>query len=182
MRRIFWLGATLVLFAATLGLTAWSDFKDLGHQREWDVVAANATEAELAGIRVGVREARAAVVDSKPDRAFLHVRFDLRGSPEAAKSWVDCRASLRGANGETWLPIYDYRIRGAIKILAPDGKDNGNCSTASLSETGPVTFDQIYRLPTSALDNLTLHVSGYGTRPSALAFELRPTVRTFKSE
>lgn len=182
MRRVLWLGATLVLFTATLGVTAWSDVKDLGHQREWDVVAANAAEAELAGVRVGVREARAAVVDTKADRALLFVRLDLQGSPEAAKSWVDCRASLRGANGETWLPLYDYRIRGAIKMLAPDGKDNGNCSTTAVSETGPVSFDQIYRLPTSSLDNLTLHLSGYGTRPSALAFKLRPTIRTLKSE
>lgn len=182
MRRVLWLGATLVLFTATLGVTAWSDVKDLGHQREWDVVAADAAEAELSGVHVGVREARAAVVDTKADRALLFVRLDLQGSPEAAKSWVDCRASLRGANGETWLPIYDYRIRGAIKMLAPDGKDNGNCSTTAVSETGPASFDQIYRLPTSSLDNLTLHVSGYGTRPSALAFKLRPTIRTLKSE
>ncbi|WP_152979695.1 hypothetical protein [Mesorhizobium sp. 1M-11] len=182
MRRVIWLGATLVLLATTLGVTAWSDFKDLGHQREWDVVAAQAAEAELAGIRVGVREARAAVVDAKPDRAFLFVRFNLQGSPEAAKSWIDCSASLQGAGGETWLPLYDYRIRGAVKILASDGKDNGNCNPGAVSGTGPVTFDQIYRLPTAALDNLTLHVSGYGTRPSALAFKLKPTIRTFKSE
>jgi hypothetical protein len=182
MRQVFWLGATLILFAATLGLTAWPDYRDLAHQREWNVMRAEAAEGELAGLRVGVREVHAAVVDSRPDRALLHVRFDLQGSPAAAKAWVDCRASLRGEGGETWLPLYDYSIRGAIKILAPDGKDNGDCNPRAVPEAGPVTFDQLYRLPVSALGNLTLYVSGYGTRPAALALEIKPTVRTFKSE
>jgi hypothetical protein len=182
MKQMLWLGVTLILFTATLGLTAWPDFQDLAHQREWNVVRAEAAQGELAGVLVSVREARAAVVDSMPDRALLHVRFDLRGSPAAANSWVDCRASLRGEGGETWLPLYDYSMRGAIKILAPDGKDNGDCNPGAVSEAGPVTFDQLYRLPMSALGNLTLRISGYGTRPAALALEVKPTVRTFKSE
>lgn len=182
MRGTLWLGVTLILFAATLGLTAWPDFRDLSHQREWNVVPADAAEGELAGLRVGVREARAAVVDSRPDRALLHVRFDLQGSPAAATAWVDCRASLRGAGGETWLPLYDYSMRAAIRILAPDGKDNGDCNPGTVSQAGPVIFDQIYRLPVSALGNLTLHLSGYGTRPAALALDIKPMVRTFKSE
>lgn len=182
MRQALWLGVTFVLFVATLGLKGWPDFRDLAHQREWDVTSADGAEGALAGVRVGVREARAAVVDSQPDRALLHVRLDLQGAPEAAKSWIDCRASLRGAGGETWLPLQDYSIRDAIRILAPDGKDNGNCSPGTVSEAGPATFDQIYRIPASALDDLTLRVSGYGTRPSALAFEIEPTVRVFRSQ
>jgi hypothetical protein len=182
MRRALWLGATFVLFAATVGLTGWSDFRTFAHQQEWNVVTADSAEGTLAGVRVGVRGAHAAIVDSRPDRAILHVRFDLQGSPEAANSWVDCRASLRGSGGETWLPLNDYSVRGAIKILAPDRRDNGDCNTGAVSGTDPVTFDQIYRVPASVLDDLTLHISGYGTRPSALAFEIEPTVRMFKSE
>jgi hypothetical protein len=182
MKQTLWLGTTLVLFATMLGLLAWPDLRDLSHQREWNIIRADAAEGELAGLRVGVREVRAAVVDSRPDRALLHVRFELQGMTEAAKSWVDCRASLRGGGGETWLPLHDYRIRDAIKILAPDGKDNGDCNTLAVPEAGSAAFDQIYRLPASALENLTLHVSGSGTRPAALAFKIRPTVRTFKPE
>ncbi|MBS7544000.1 hypothetical protein [Ancylobacter oerskovii] len=180
MRQIFWLGTTLVFFTATLGLTAWPDLKDLAHQREWRVARVSTAEGELAGIRVEVRDARAAVVESKPDRALLLVRLDLQGPPEAAASWVDCRISLRGADGAVWLPLHSHSTRGAAKILAPDGKDNGTCNTRSVSGDAPATFDQLYRLPSSALDDLTLHVSGYGTRPSALAFDIKPTVRTFK--
>lgn len=182
MRRTLWLGATLVLFAATLGLTGWPDFKDLAHQREWNVTRAETAEEALAGVQVSVREAHASVIEGGADRALLHLRVDLQGTPEAAAAWVDCRASLRGADGKTWLPLTSYFIRGAIKILASDGKDNGNCSLAAVSGTGPATFDEIYRIPASALDNLTLHVSGYGTRPAALAFEIEPTVRVFKAE
>lgn len=179
MKNLRWLAATLVLFVITLVLTGWSGFKDLGHQREWRAVSANSAEGELGGVHVGVREVRAAVVDNRPDRALLFVRIDLRGPRSAVESWVDCRASLQAADGQRWLPIHGYSVRGAIQILASDGKDNGNCNPSGVTEDDPASFDQIYRLPTSALDNLTLKVSGYGTRPAALAFSIRPEVRRF---
>ncbi|MCP8896490.1 hypothetical protein KYK29_16310 [Shinella daejeonensis] len=182
MKNLRWLAVTAVLFTATLCVTGWSVLKDLGHQREWKAVSVSGAEGELDGIRVGVREARAAVVDNKPDRALLFVRIDLQGLQTNAQSWVDCRASLRSSDGQMWLPIYDYSIRGAIRILASDGKDNGDCNPTEVTESSPTTFDQIYRLPASALDDLTLRVSGYGTRPAALAFPLKPEVRRFKAE
>jgi len=181
MKNLRWFGVTFVLFAVTVVLAGWSDFRDLTHQREWKAISINAAEGELDGIRVGVREVRAAVVDNTPDRALLFVRIDLQKSQTNIKSWVDCRASLQAADGQTWLPLYGYSIRGAIRILASDGKDNGNCDPTDVKENGPITFDQIFRLPTSALDNLTLRVSGYGTRPSALSFPLKPDVRRFKA-
>ncbi len=181
MKTLGWIATTTILLLATLGLTGWSGFKNIGHQREWSAVTVDGAEGELHGVRVGVREARAAVVDSKPDRALLFVRIDLQGPQASIASWVDCRASLRSPDGQTWLPIYDYSIRGAIQILASDGKDNGNCNPVDVTENGPTTFDQIYRLPASALDNLVLNVSGHGTRPAALAFSIKPDVRMFKT-
>lgn len=181
MKNLRWLAVTVVLFVVTFGLTGWSDFKNLGHQREWKAVLVDAAEGELDGIRVGVREMRAAVVDNTADRTLLFVRIDLQGSQKNVASWVDCRASLQASEGRTWLPIYGYSVRDVIQILASDGKDNGNCDPTDVSENSPSTFDQIYRLPTSALDDLTLRVSGYGTRPSALAFPLKPEVRRFKA-
>jgi len=182
MTNLRWLAVTVVLFAVASVLVGWSDFKDLAHQREWKAVSVDAAEGELDGIRVGVREVRAAIVDSKPGRALLFVRLDLQGSQENLASWVDCRASLHAEDGRRWLPLYDYSVRSAIQILASDGKDNGNCNPTTITENGPTTFDQIYRLPASVLDNLTLRVSGYGTRPSALAFSIKPEVRTFRAD
>ncbi|HWL57650.1 MAG TPA: hypothetical protein VNQ78_13395 [Paracoccus sp. (in: a-proteobacteria)] len=181
MKNLGWLAVTLALFIVTLVLTGWPAFKDLGHQREWKAVAASSTEGELHGIQVGIREVKAAVVDNRPDRALLFLRMELQGPQSAMESWTDCRASLQSASGERWLPIEGYSIRAAIQILASDGKDNGNCSPAGVTGNAPATFDQIYRLPAGELDNLTLKVSGYGTRPEALAFPIRPEVRRFPS-
>lgn len=181
MRHLIWLGITLVLFVATLGLTGWSDATDLAHQREWNVVNADASAGELDGIRVRVRDARAAIADNNADQALLLVRLDRQGSSEAASAWVDCRASLQGPGGEVWLPLHTAPASRAIQFLAPDGKDNGTCNSASPGEGGAATSDQIYRLPAAALDHLTLHVSGYGTRPAALSFQLKPTVRIIES-
>jgi len=180
MKHLAWLALTLALFAATLLLTEWSDTRDLSHQREWDVARADGAEGELDGLRFSVREARAVVVASKPDRALVLVRLAVQGSPKAASQWIDCRASLRGKGGETWLPLYTASSSGAIRLMAPDGKDNGTCLVSGVSETGPTLSDHLYRLPSADLDDLTLRVSGYGTRPSALAFPIRPTVRTIK--
>ena len=153
---------TTVLFAVTLVLAGWSGFKDLSHQREWKVVPVNAAEGELNGIRVGVREVRASVLDNGSDRSLLFVRIDLQGSEADARSWTDCLVSVQDASGRTWLPLYGF-VRGAIEILASDGKDHGFSGFADVNENSPTTYDQIYRLPKSALDNLSLYVSGYGT-------------------
>ena len=181
MKNLRWLALTCVLFVATLGLTGWSSFTELGHLREWKTVSVESTQGELDGVRVTLREARAAVVEANPDRALLFVRIDLQGPQASLESWLDCRVSLQAADGQRWLPVYGGMIRGAIQILASDEKDHGNCSPANVTGEGATTFDQIYRLPRSALDNLTLKVSGYGTRPSALAFSIKPDVREFKS-
>jgi len=182
MRHVVWLGIALALFVAALGLTGWSDFRDLAHQREWNVAQADAAEGELEGLCVRVMEAQAVVVESRPDRGLLLVRLDLEASPDAAPAWVDCRASIRGENGEIWLPLYGTDVSGAVQLLASDGKDNRPCNLAALAESGRATADQLYRLPRAALDRVTLHVSGYGTRPSALAFEIEPAVRTIQPE
>jgi len=181
MKNLRWLGVTTVLLAVTLVLAGWSDFRDLSHQREWKVTTVNASEGELNGIRVGVREVRASVLDNGSDRALLFVRIDLMGSEAGARSWVDCRPSLQDVNGRMWLPLQGF-MRGAIEILASDGKDHGFCGFEGVNQNNPTTYDQIYRLPRSALDGLSLHVSGYGTRPSALSFPLKPEVREFKAE
>ena len=181
MRNLRWFVVTTVLFTVTLGFTGWSGFRNLGQQREWKAVLVDGIAGELDGLRVGIREVRASVIDSVPDRALLFVRIDFQGAQANAQSWGDCRASLHAPDGSTWLPMQSYSIRGAIKILASDGKDNGNCNLTEVTEKGPTAFDQIYRLPISALDDLTLRVSGYGTRPAALAFPLKPEVRRFRA-
>lgn len=81
MKHLAWLALTLALFAATLLLTEWSDTRDLSHQREWDVARADGAEGELDGLHFSVREARAVVVASKPDRALVLVRLAVQGSP-----------------------------------------------------------------------------------------------------
>ena len=182
MRHVIWLGIALALFVATLGLSGWSDFRELARQREWNVPQANASEGELEGLRVRVTEAQAVVIESRPDRGLLLVRLDLEASPAAASAWVDCRVSIRGENGEVWLPLHDLEATGVMRLLASDGKDNRPCNPAAVAESGRVTADHLYRLPRAVLNRVTLHVSGYGTRPSALAFEMRPTVRTVKPE
>ncbi|OQM74178.1 hypothetical protein [Manganibacter manganicus] len=181
MKNLRWLGVTTVLFVVTLVLAGWSDFKELSQQREWNVVRVNADEGELGGIRVGIREIRASVLDNGSDRSLLFVRIALLGSEADARSWGDCLVSVQDTSGRKWLPLYGF-IRGAIEILAPDRKDHGFCGFANINENSPTTYDQIYRLPKSALDNLSLHVSGYGTRPAALSFPLKPEVREFKAE
>ncbi len=181
MRDLRWIAVATVLFTVTLGFTGWSGFRNLAQQREWNTILVDGVAGKLEGVRVGVREARASVIDSVPDRALLFVRIDLQGAQASAQSWGDCRVSLHAPDGSTWMPIQSYSIRGAIRILAADGKDNGNCNPTEVTENGPIAFDQIYRLPISALDDLTLRVSGYGTRPAALAFPLRPEVRRFKA-
>lgn len=182
MRHVLWLGIALALFAVTLVVTGWSDFRDLAHQREWNVVRADAAEGELEGLRVRVTEAQAVVIESRPERGLLFVRLDLEASSETASAWVDCRASIRGENGEIWLPLYDMAVSGVVQLLASDNKDNRPCNLSGLVESGRTTVDQLYRLPRAALDRVTLHISGPGTRPSALAFEISPNVRTIKPE
>ena len=181
MRNLRWLAATFVLFLVTLVLSGGSDFRDLGHVREWKAVPVDAADGELDGIRVGVREVKAAVVDTTPDRALLFVRVALQGPQDSIDRWVDCRVSVQTPDGSMWLPVYGPAVRGVIQTLASDGEDNSNCLVANISEDGPTSFDQLYRLPRSALDNLSLHVSGHGTRPSALSFPLRPEVREFRT-
>ena len=169
------------LFTAKLdGLRSAGAISYTAHGEE--VARADASEGELEGLRVRVTEAQAVVIESRPDRGLLLVRLDLEASPDAASAWVDCRASIRGENGEVWLPLYDPAVSGAVRLLASDGKDNRPCNVSVLGESGRATADQLYRLPRAALGRVTLHVSGYGTRPSALAFEVRPTVRTIAPE
>jgi len=181
MKNLRWSVLAVVLFGATLSLEGWSGLTDLSHQREWKASSVDGDVGELDGVRVAVREVRAAVVDNKPDRGLLFVRVELQGPPASMASWVNCDVSLQASDGRRWLPVYGYAVRGAIKALASDGKDNGNCRLAGVNEKSGTHFDQIYRLPTSVLDDLTVHVSGYGARPAALVFAVKPEVRTFKS-
>ena len=182
MTNLRWLAITGALFGVTLVVTGWSPFRDLAHQREWQASVVSSSEAELAGIRVGVREVKAAVIDNKPDRGLLFVRIDLQGPKEAMDAWLECRVTLQTPDGRMWQPLSSYEARGAIRMVASDGKSHDSCYPPSVHNDAPTVFDQLYRIPTAVLDELTLHVSGFGTRPEALAFELDPEVRTFKTQ
>lgn len=176
-----WLATTAVLFVATWTITGWSSLMELRHWREWEAVKLEAAEGELDGIRVRVREVTAAVVDNRPERGLVYVRIDVQGAPEKMAAWMVCHITLLSPSGQTWQSLYQHEVRGAIKILAPDGKDNGDCNLSDVNENQPTSFDLIYRLPSAAFDDLTLSVSGYGVRPAALRFPVKPEVRTFKA-
>ena len=182
MKNLRWMIVAAVLFGITLLLQGWTRFSDLTHQREWQAETVETAEGELSGIRVAVREAQAAVVDSKPDRGLLFVRIDLQGAAADIRSWVNCRVSLRASDGRIWMPLTGPEVQGAIQILASDAKDNGRCDLSRVRDQESTVFDQVYRIPTAALEDLTLYVSGYGTRPESLSFVLKPEVRTFKTQ
>ena len=179
MKHLRWLLVTATLFALTLVLMGWSDFRELAHQRVWDAVNVDAAEAELAGVRVSVRDTQMAVVKNKPGRGLLYVRIVLQGTTSDISSWMNCRVSLQGPDGQMWMPLTGFDVRGVIKILAPDNDDHGNCNLGMISGQEPAVFDQIYRIPTTDLNKLRLHVSGYKTRPDALSFALKPEVHIF---
>lgn len=175
-----WGGSVAALAAVLVALEGWPALREVAASREWRPVAASVEGGKLDGLQVAVAAQIAAIAELRPERAAVLVRLDLQVTPEARASWTDCRVSLQSPAGEIWMPLTSASADGAIKAISPDRRNHGACRLYSTSEQEgieAVQADQLFLLPSDRLQGLRLHVSGLGTRPRALSFELTPEVR-----
>ena len=180
MKQLTWLASAAVLLAGVLVLEGWPAYQDLASNREWRAVDAHPEGATLQNLQVKVHTQVAAIAAQRPERAALLVRLEMQATPATQAAWGACRVSLRNAEDEVWRPLSSTTTDGVIKALSPDHKNAGPCKLYTTEDSqGEQTLyaDQLFMLPSSALQGLRLYVSGQGTRPQALAFTLQPEVK-----
>lgn len=179
MTRLAWIAITLLLLLATMGLSSHLEIREIMRDREWFLTRTGPEGAELLGVRGEVEAITAIVAQDAPDRALVHVRLGLAGPKEAREAWVDCRVSLRDGQNRVWLPLQAYAADKMIEMLAPDGVNNRLCGpgleVAQADRT--IVSDQLFLVPAAVTKELTVHVSGFGTRPEALAMKVAPGIR-----
>ena len=180
MKQLKWLAGSAALLAAVLAIEGWPAYQGLAHNREWKAITAAPEGTELQGLKVKIHTQVAAIAAQRPERAAMLVRLEIQGTQAAGQDWGMCKVSLRNASDEVWMPLTSATTDGVIKALSPDHKNAGPCKPYMAENTeGEQTWyaDQLFMLPSSALQGLRLYVSGQGTRPQALAFTLQPEVK-----
>ena len=180
MKQRGWIATAGILFALIVGIETWPAWQQLNKHHEWHKVEASANTATLNELQVTIEAHTAAIAAQRPERAALLVRLKLHLTPAARQAWTDCQVSLHNETGQIWMPLTSASADGAIKALAPDHKNAGACRLYAQGESEDeetLYADQLFLLPSNGLQGLQLHVSGLGTRPEALSFELNPEVR-----
>lgn len=175
-----WLASAGLLFAVLVAVESRPALRELSANREWRLIDASPDGASMDGLRLAVQTQVAAIAAPKPDRAALLIRLNMQVTPAARRAWQDCRVSLRGSDGQIWMPVTNASSDGAVKFLSPDGKNFGLCRLYSRdghegAET--VLADQLFLLPVDSLQGLRLHISGIGTRPRALSMAIAPAIK-----
>lgn len=180
MRHLLWITLAAVLLLASVVVGGWTEITDLRRAREWRVRQAGEAGAELRGVHVRVDEVWAGSAPNLPERALVLVRLALRGPETARQGWTGCDVSLRDAAGRVWLPLISADAEGAVKVLSPDGENEGRCNPIPYDappDGQEFLSDQIFLVPAELLKGAQLRVSALGTRPEALEFQVRPVLR-----
>ncbi|WP_199258138.1 hypothetical protein [Paracoccus binzhouensis] len=180
MRHLLWIILAAVLLLANVVVAGWTEITDLRRAREWRVVQAGAAGAGLRGVHVRVDQVWAGTAPDLSERALVLVRLALRGPEPARQGWTGCDVSLRDAADRVWLPLISADSAGAVRVLSPDGEDNGRCNPVphdAPPDGQEFLSDQIFLVPAELLKGARLRVSAWGTRPEALEFPVKPVLR-----
>lgn len=183
MKKLGWIVLALLFLLVNSVVSARVAIHDLSKDREWELELISGREGVLDGVTVQLVTTKAVTTAIKADRALVHVRLSLQGPKSALSAWINCRLVLRDSQNRVWAPMENKNTDGAVKILASDRHNNGRCNPTPYDQPADdraAFSDQVFLVPVETLQDLVLHVSGYGTRPRALAFAVRPALTTLK--
>lgn len=181
MKHLGWITLTVFFLVASSVISAQVAIFDLRKEREWKLERVAAPGAELDGVTVRVEATRAVTTLQRPEHALVHVRLSLQGQEDARQAWLNCRLTLHDDRGRVWFPLETGNIDGAIKAIASDGLSNNRCNPTPYdapANDSVILSDQVFLVPANMLAQLSMHVSGYGTRPRALAMPITPVLET----
>ena len=171
---------TLLLFAASVLLVAWPDFRELRRGHIWNVAKSEAAEADLHGVRVFIDEARAMILPVMDDRALIYLRLGLQGNPEVLKGWMMCDLGLTDSRGRKWLPLLNLAGVEIVNMLGEDSPVDDSCNQSlifAVSEEEPALSVQAFLVPIDVLNELRLEFAAMTTRPDAVSLPFRPVLR-----
>lgn len=177
LKHLGWIVLSILFLVASSLISAEVAILDLRKESEWQLKEVDTAGAELDRVTVQVERTRAVATPQRADRALVHVRLSLQGAEDARQAWVDCRLTLHDDQDRKWLPMETENTDGAIKAVAADRMNNGRCNPVPYDaprDGSAILSDQVFLVPVDTLGQLTLHVSGYGTRPRALAIRIEP--------
>ena len=177
LKHLGWIALSILFLVASSLISARVALLDLRKESEQQLKDVDITGAKLDGVTVQVEKTRAVATPQRTDRALVHIRLSLQGPENARHSWVDCRLTLHDEQNRIWNPVETAETDGAIKFVTADRKNNGRCNPMPYdapTDGRAILSDQIFLVPVDVLEQLTLHVSAYGTRPRALAIRITP--------
>lgn len=199
-RRLLWLVALPLLFAADWGLSARHRLTDLARDREWLIHSVPAGEAgryahaiwRIEGARAMTMARPDARVDAPVGARVVLLRLNVTGAPDAPVSrppsldavlsgaatggWGDCRIALTDGQGRRWLPTLPISDRGLRRDMSPAGEIAPRCAELALAPPGPedtAAIEETFVIPADAAAPLSVSVSTeHAGRPRALRLNI----------